>query len=711
MSSTTDADLKKILDILMQLPENEIDDVLKTMPETMQHMLRTKFNIMKNPKTTPIMGDEKEILEFSIINIKEKYAQRFAMTSLIGFIYKMMEEWEPKKPINGVMDEDLISQNDPEFANIFNKKYEYLLQHRPIEIYNNIIKKSTNEINKLKNSNLNTLSDDDKQIKLLDLYSDLYQNDYKLNKFEYFLNNKLYKLENKKLQELENEKLKHETCINMDKKRLQILEIKLKLRKKFEGSEAQKLFNKNNKQQINRDSEQQNIDEYLENPDNTRLSKIDKLQEVAVFEVQIFNKNTIIKNNIHIVKDVVEQIQKQQTIIKKIEEKNVVFKKNINQIKTDYKIIFNEINSLESLTIDEYEPTDTEYTDLIDECKKELKITQTKEEFYTVNRNIIKMFLDEFLKYDPNYHIQCAYKPNYDDKLRIPLTEAYKKFISKDITKEEYYEAMKKYEKNIEKLQKQCEIKYERSIIPPDDTFCRLKRYTDNNFEYLKQATDDIYCEKSDFELSIVPLKYFKGKDEDDLNKQADEWERKYSKEFEGEVFRASFGIHNLLGPWTENREKTNFYTKETQILKSIIAQSEEDAKMGNKLMKDRINKGKKKNEKKYGKLDDKFKNYKNENMDEMNVKHVDDLDITFDKLKDINNIDESTVDEIEVEYINIKPDLKNKHRGYVSTGKFHIPAEKTLPENASAMSPADLHNYKEEEKMQKSIKNAMKKT
>ena len=68
--------------------------------------------------------------------MREVYARRFAMTSMIGFTYQMKDEWEPEDEIGGVCGDDLVSQNDPAFANIFNEKNDKLLKNRPIEIYN-----------------------------------------------------------------------------------------------------------------------------------------------------------------------------------------------------------------------------------------------------------------------------------------------------------------------------------------------------------------------------------------------------------------------------------------------------------------------------------------------------------------------------------------------------------------------------------------------
>ena len=140
------------------------------------------------------------------------------------------------------------------------------------------------------------------------------------------------------------------------------------------------------------------------------------------------------------------------------------------------------------------------------------------------------------------------------------------------------------------------------------------------------------------------------------------------------------------------------------QNWQNIIDQSQEDSRMGNKLMKERIKKGKNRNEKKYGKHDKMMKSYKPEGMKDMNVKHIDDIKIDQNSFAGINNIDESTNDEIEVEYVNIKPNLKHKYRGYATTGKFHIPAEKKVPETTRYIKPKDMHKKIEADNLKKML-------
>jgi hypothetical protein len=136
------------------------------------------------------------------------------------------------------------------------------------------------------------------------------------------------------------------------------------------------------------------------------------------------------------------------------------------------------------------------------------------------------------------------------------------------------------------------------SLLPPSDTFYRLDRYITEHYEELRQATDDIYCEKSDLEFTIAPLAVFEGEDAESKSK---EFNRKYADEFEADVLTATFGQHNLLSPWEQNREVRDIYTEKTEIVKRIVEQNEEDSKIGMRMTKKRAAKERAKTEKKTG--------------------------------------------------------------------------------------------------------------
>lgn len=227
------------------------------------------------------------------------------------------------------------------------------------------------------------------------------------------------------------------------------------------------------------------------------------------------------------------------------------------------------------LMFEEESLDEAEMTELIDIVKKELDITMTAEEYYADYRDKVQEFLDVYLRFNPDEHVREAYKPNYMDKSRTPLEETHLDDVKND--------------------------KKERIILPPDDTFARWTRYIQANYECLRQATDDIYAEKSCFEFGIAPMKVFSGATEKQCLDQYNEYKKRYASEMETELFVTRMGHWSFLAPFESNRDTTDFYNEDTELLKRIVDQAKEDTRIGQKLLKSRVKKEKAKEIKKMG--------------------------------------------------------------------------------------------------------------
>src|SRR4051812_16866160 len=87
-----DEDLTKLWNIIKTADQETRKKIIAGLPEKTLFLLRTK----QNPYQKPVYkGNKDKLLCFNVINLREKYQQRFAMTSLIGFIYRMLDEFEP----------------------------------------------------------------------------------------------------------------------------------------------------------------------------------------------------------------------------------------------------------------------------------------------------------------------------------------------------------------------------------------------------------------------------------------------------------------------------------------------------------------------------------------------------------------------------------------------------------------------------------------
>ena len=127
-------------------------------------------------------------------------------------------------------------------------------------------------------------------------------------------------------------------------------------------------------------------------------------------------------------------------------------------------------------------------------------------------------------------------------------------------------------------------------LEPPADVFFNFNRYYNNHYHQLVEATRALYGTNPDFEYSITFYESFDSETSARTYLQAHEGDFKIEP-----VVVGNNGI-TLLGPFTENRAKIDFYNKHTEILKQIQESTEADQKLGIDLMKKSAAKGKKKN-------------------------------------------------------------------------------------------------------------------
>jgi hypothetical protein len=260
-------------------------------------------------------------------------------------------------------------------------------------------------------------------------------------------------------------------------------------------------------------------------------------------------------------------------------------------------------------------------------------------------------FLEEIFQFNPDEHVRSAYRPNRKDKTRKPVETSSGKIAIDHLkkTEREFAITENEYEiankENIPKFKKvtikgkdgktktilrkeqsdtkqtenkqtdtkQTENKQSdtkqsdnkqtenkdfdpncsdkvRSIIPPHDTFGRYTRYIKENYEQLRDAVKDLYCEKPEYELAINPYSWH------DTSDDAEAFKKKHAKEVITEVFTAHSGKWNLFDSFKEQRENVNFYTEDTIILEEMVKQIERDEKLGRDLMEKRKTIAKKKN-------------------------------------------------------------------------------------------------------------------
>jgi hypothetical protein len=219
-------------------------------------------------------------------------------------------------------------------------------------------------------------------------------------------------------------------------------------------------------------------------------------------------------------------------------------------------------------------------------AKQELVEQQSKEE-----QKVIKRFLNKLFKYNPKDHTTSAYNENHNDP-----------------------------ERNLKAKNQFTEI------IPPNDTYGRFQYYYDVNYEELREAVLHLYAEKPDMEVAINIYETFDSIDE------CNEYINKNKDKVITNIMTLTNYKWNLLGSFKKNRERITFYNEHTQILENILKQQEEDAKLGKKLLDERVRKRKVKNVKEYGKTDPAVAKYLKENPNEITT-GASKVEITDDKV------------------------------------------------------------------------------
>jgi len=284
-------------------------------------------------------------------------------------------------------------------------------------------------------------------------------------------------------------------------------------------------------------------------------------------------------------------------------------------------------------------------------------------------RVIVKSFLEEMFQFSPDEHVRSAHVPNRADKTRKPIntaaghlaTEHLKRTNPQFRAKEELYAEVQPKQapqktKTVTKTLigrdgKQRTITKEvpdfdsdhkptpaeplpadlkdpsvgqtvREMIPPHDLFGRFKTYLQSNLEELRDSVNDLYCEKPEFELAINPYSWH------DTQEEAETFKKKHRNEVIAEVFTAHSGKWNFFDSFKDQRENVNFYNDNTIVLEEMIKQLERDERLGQDLMKKRVEKVKQKNVIEAGPDAESFKKWRQQNSEiqKLGAQHIGDM-------------------------------------------------------------------------------------
>lgn len=258
-------------------------------------------------------------------------------------------------------------------------------------------------------------------------------------------------------------------------------------------------------------------------------------------------------------------------------------------------------------------------------------------------QKIIKRFLNRYFDYNPDRDIKSSYikKDAKNDSSRNEINKIYKDFETKETVIKNVTDTLENETKTL--LRRNTKSLSEEELltdkIPPKEYFKRFQNYYELNYETLRNCVKDIYGLTPDLEIAFNVYGQFNSMDE--ANKFID----KNKKNVITSIKTITNNSWVFTGPFEQNLDKRNFYNENTAILENILNQMDEDAKMANDMMKDRIKKRKLKNIKEMGEDDPNFAKYKSEYGNSLKIQGATDSELTkLDKMKTIRIIEEEEV-------------------------------------------------------------------
>lgn len=646
MSEYTEAQIQQLSKLILSSSDEAKKKIIDKLPASVLNALRTKMN----PTKKPIAYQTDEYVAMHYIDVDKKYKQKFLMTGMIGFLYRMLDEYTPAH----IEELGLKSEEAPEFSNLVNSKVLEFRDKKPTILFTKLVEEAQ------------TSGD------ILGYYK-----------------NQLFRLRHSK------------NLVRNDIRRTRDAKVNLESRKATDAP----VYHGSVSLSEEMDKRYRAKLHHLETGEG-ELSAGDMAKTLEQFEAgynSIKDRTAELGKKYQEVLDSLEFNTKEHDRLKEeevvIKEKIALLKKEFSADKEVARILSEGSKTpLQLLLTKEWkswklddkvsEISNEEYETIIQDVKKELGIDTTKEEKLDEWKDQAETFLNSLFKYNPDNHVRCSYYPNYNKKMVRPVK------TQKD---------REQWEDDVKKHREEVQEKYERSVIPPQDTFFRMDRYIDNNYEALRQATEDIYDVTPGMEHAFAPLKHFKGKLEE-VQKHFQKFKEMYNDEFDLDVFLLNMGNWTMIDSWEANRDKIDFYSDKTEIIKRIIDRSKQDARDGKKLMEKRATKGK------AVERDEDFEHYldaKPNKIDKYGAVRMDSSDSShnFAVANDSKVSDDKN--EIELAIHHIAPVTRKGRRFRANMEKYtvNLNAEAPNTDTTGVMSAGQYHKYKDEKKNKKKNK------
>lgn len=146
----------------------------------------------------------------------------------------------------------------------------------------------------------------------------------------------------------------------------------------------------------------------------------------------------------------------------------------------------------------------------------------------------------------------------------------------------------KKFAEQLARLPQDTSARNAIEHIPPRDTYHRWLFYQAVNYDALRQITDALYPERDYFDKCIMPLKVLEGT-KDEIDAAFKKYISEHESEFTTEIISVQFGAWSVTTSTKNNRDKLQYFNRSTEALKRIADRQSEDQKLGRELMKNRV--------------------------------------------------------------------------------------------------------------------------
>ncbi len=276
-----------------------------------------------------------------------------------------------------------------------------------------------------------------------------------------------------------------------------------------------------------------------------------------------------------------------------------LFEQAVNSIKMEML----EASEAEELTEDEEIEVHRKATDRVNELTKDRVVFDTNAfvsaqelliaEQSSREKKIIQRWMNHFFKFDPLNHVRSAF-----DK-----------------------------EKAKDDPERGTPPAYPFDLEMPGDVFSQFSSFYEVNYDDLRKATQYFFCEKPDLEVAINVYDSF------DTIEECNDFILKNKSKVITDIHTVTNNKWTLVGPFSQNRKRMDFYNKNTKLLENMMQQREDDAKLGRELLSKRITKKKVKNVKQYGKDHPNFLKYKKQNLDGVYDTDITKIDVEDDKV------------------------------------------------------------------------------